>query len=337
VRADGTFGLYPWLSHAVPEARGAVVVADHRPAWPWLVLWAGHPLMIAALCFSTFQMALTGRREWVRYSWLVYFVVGVAMTLVAGGELIRRGELREGGCVLLFSLPFVTIGVGIALIQRLLVHVFLAYCTAGMAAHLVQDCVYRFDVGAFLATVLPSQYFGVAIIFVGILLSRSAVFWWAFRLLKHDEERYNLVWAGVLDSGDELRGLLAVRQEAAALTRHCNSLAVPRQLNRIPRSVNSALRRSRWCWPALLRFLGVDRKGQAAGERTDVDVDWDLWETGIEGTVDPCLPLDSMDQLFLQAGCLQPLLIHKTQAWALQSGGFFRCVARLLLNGPLTQ
>ncbi len=330
VRADGTFGLYPWLSRTVPDARGTAVVADHRQAWPWLVLWAGEPLMIASICYSTVLLALFGRRPWARYSWLAYFVVGVGGTLAAACELIRCGELREGGCALLFSLPFVTIGVGTALFERLLVQVFLAYCTVGMVAHLVQDCVYGFDSGIYLATVVPSQYFGIAVIMVGMLLFRSAVSWRAFRLLKHDEGRYNLVWAGVLDSGDELRGLLALRQEAAALTHHSKPMAVPRQLNRIPSNLNPALRSSCWSGPALLCMLSVGRKGLASAEQADIDEDWDPWETGIEGTVDPCLPMDSMDQLFLLAGCLHPLLICKTQVWALQSGGFFRCFPRFM-------
>ena len=331
MRPDGTFGLYPWLSRAVPEGRGAVVLADHRPAWPWLVLWAGEPLMIASICYSTVLLALVGRREWARHSWLAYFVVGAIGTLAAACELIRRGELREGGCALLFTLPFITIGLGNALFERLLVNVFLAYCTAGLAAHLVQDCIYGFDTGAYLATVLPSQYSGIAAIMLGMMLFRSIVFWWAFRLLKQDEGKYSLVWAGILDSGEELSGLLAVRQEAAALARHCNPLAVPRQLNRIasnPPHLNPALRRSSLGGPSLLRFLGVGRDGRPAVEATDAGENWDPWTTGIEGTVDPCRPLDSMDQLFVQAGCLHPILISKTKAWALLSGGFFRCVVR---------
>jgi hypothetical protein len=325
VRPDGRFGLYPWLRRAVPEARGAAVAADHRPAWPWLVLWAGEPLMIAAICYSTVLLAVAGRRGWVRHSWLAYFVVGVAGVLAAACELVRRGELREGGCALLFALPFVTIGLGTALVERFLVKTFLAYCTAGLAAHLIQDCVYGFDAGVYVATVLPSQYPGIALVMLGILLFRSVVIWRAFQMLAHDEGRYNRLWAGVLASGSELHGLLAVRQEVAALARSCNPRAVPRQLNRLhcnyaPRSSSS------WGWQALLLQLGVGRNGRAARDLIDEDGNWDPWGTGIEGALDPCWPLDSMDQLFLHAGCLHPILIRKVQAWGLQSGGFFRCV-----------
>ena len=326
IRTDGTFALYPWLPRAVREARDATVVVDHRPRWPWFVLWAGEPLMIASICYSTVLLALIGQREWARYSWLIYFVVGSVGIFAAACELIRNGELREGGCALLFALPLVTLGLGVALVERLLVQVFLAYSTVGMAAHLVQDCVYGFDSGAYLATILPSQYLGVAIIMLGMLLFKSIVFWRAFRLLSHDEGRYNLVWTGVVECGSELRGLLAVLQEVAALARRCNP-AVPRQLNRL--HCNTVPRRYSWGWSSLLCHLGRERDGWKVREPTDEDGNWDPWGTGIEGALDPCWPLDSMDQLFLQAQCLHPILIRKVQAWGLQSGGFFRCAVGL--------
>ena len=46
--------------------------------------------------------------------------------------------------------------------------------------------------------------------------------------------------------------------------------------------------------------------------------------TGLDG---PLCPVRSMDQLYVQAACLEPLLLHKVQEWAAVSGGYFPCKA----------
>ena len=45
-----------------------------------------------------------------------------------------------------------------------------------------------------------------------------------------------------------------------------------------------------------------------------------------QGTVAvPRCPLASLDQLYVQAACVEPILLHKVKEWALASGGSFPC------------
>jgi hypothetical protein len=51
-----------------------------------------------------------------------------------------------------------------------------------------------------------------------------------------------------------------------------------------------------------------------------------LLDIGVEGVIDPLLPVDSLDQLYFQAVTLSPILVSKVQIWAAASRGHF-CLA----------
>jgi hypothetical protein len=46
-------------------------------------------------------------------------------------------------------------------------------------------------------------------------------------------------------------------------------------------------------------------------------------EQWLHGTLDITNPVDSLDQLFVQASCVHPILLQKVKSWAKESGGCF--------------
>jgi hypothetical protein len=52
-----------------------------------------------------------------------------------------------------------------------------------------------------------------------------------------------------------------------------------------------------------------------------------LLDCGVDGSIDPQCPVDSLDQLYCQAVALSPILIAKVQTWASASCGCFYSAA----------
>ena len=60
-----------------------------------------------------------------------------------------------------------------------------------------------------------------------------------------------------------------------------------------------------------------------------------LLDIGVEGLMDPLLPVDNLDQLYCQAVALNPILISKVQMWAAKSRGYFCTAASGVMDGNI--
>ena len=112
----------------------------------------------------------------------------------------------------------------------------------------------------------------------------------ARRLVVADRRCYDAIWESFRASPATQNALLAIRAQVGRLLKDKNTETVPHQ--RAP----AAVRRQE------VRIL----PGSMSLMR---------------GT-----PVLSLDQLFVQAWCLNPVLLSKVQAWALDSRGWFPCI-----------
>jgi hypothetical protein len=117
----------------------------------------------------------------------------------------------------------------------------------------------------------------------------------ARRLIVSDRRCYDAIWESFLASPAAQNALVAISAQVRLLLKDKNTETSP--IQRASAAVESPP--VRW---QCVRILS----GSTALSR---------------GT-----PVVSLDQLFVQAWCLNPALLSKVQAWALQSRGWFPCI-----------
>jgi hypothetical protein len=153
----------------------------------------------------------------------------------------------------------------------------------------------------------------------------------ARRLVARDKARYDAMWAAVSADPVNRVWLVALQAEVARIQAMLPA-GPPRQFNRRQQQRSAPVSHS----TSQVQWLTTSMPNRKL--RTTVSsfsAAFVLNRTSI-GRVRRQEGLDSLDQLYVQATCLHPVLLERVQAWAAASGGLFSAAASLAgRGGPL--
>jgi hypothetical protein len=281
--------------YPTPEARGAWVAADHRPAAAAAALSHAWFVWNMATYLAMFALgALRRAPRAVRWVWIAQLCGNVAEQ-VAGGALALAdpGGGAATAAEFLTGVPGnVVLACGL-LWERHILRFTLAFAATlvaqACACHAALDRLGWADapLSAYLAGSTRLAIFAAAAAAV-ILTSRTVSLRYAARLVAEDCRRYSAAWARVLEA--QRADCLALR----AIFQAQRPSADPRQLQCDGPPAAAPPPPGAWALP----------RG------------W--WGRGAGGR-----GVDSLDQLFVQASCLRPILAAKVRGWAAAAGGLF--------------
>jgi hypothetical protein len=313
--SDGSVGFYPHLPFPTPGDRGSVVQIDYRIPWEWGLDAVAANSIYAAGWFAATASGLVGREHVARniILWmscaaaLVFFVEALGYLLANEGYTALSVLIEYGPSQAVWI-------VGLAFFESKLMHMLLWFGLTVLCTLLARDvALYQRPATVPLFSFLSSSAF-IVMIFVALAIC----FRWrsirqAVRLVAEDKFRYDAVWEDLMRDEAAFRRLTDLRKLAEDAQRRCCISA--RQFNR--KFLSGACRCRRGC----LRS-GFGWAGLSCGSQPDLAVTTGPASTAfntrmtIAGSVDPSNPLRSLDQLFVQASCLEPLLRRKVKVYA---------------------
>jgi hypothetical protein len=204
----------------------------------------------------------------------------------------------------------------------------------------VDDIIYHdLQTSDLIALIFTSNGFILLILSATVLLFHRRALHQAHMVILADKAKYDQAWAAMLANNVQ-------RDQVELLSNQVNLIestfssqpALSRQFNRcrngstgshsynIFRSnkLSSLFHSSR---PSAISSPGIPA---VLMDRVANTQRWQqLLDCGIPDTLDAQQPVDSLDQLYLQAFALNPILVGKVKSWALASGGCF-CLKRSL-------
>ena len=351
VFGDGSSGFYDQIAFSTPKDRETEVLFDLRPPWPWIVDWVIDYVVNSAGFVGCFLGAVTGHNHLVKNIWIGFYFLGSLVFCVSALGYHTAGNSRAAAACWLELGPQLVFVIGITFYESKII-LLLLICSFCFVFSLAIDniIIYTSDVMTTVQSIVQSAG-TLAFIFASVVtffrrrtLNRSR------KLVLDDKERYDTVWTGIISEEPDAYNMLAAINNAslfwnqqAVVTSSSNLGVAPRQYTRkfatadrrdSPTSENgvalSVLRTASRELEALGKWkFGYTSLHQNRWEaRADADdilsaqLDCTRW---IPETLDFNRPIKSLDQLFVQASCLHPILLRKVKAWAKASGGCFPC------------
>jgi hypothetical protein len=298
--SDGTADLFPELAYdtprpppppvqALPVGGGAEVLVDVRPPNSWVLSSATEKLAFALGLGSLVLAGLLGRAGNARALWVGLLLTDLVLNL-ASVCVVVTGEpwlWREAAKCGLYVVGLAGLAAGALWLERHFIAVFLAYSAAIITGESFSEIALygREWRRALLGQMASLSVVAGAFAFSAFFFRRRARVRARLMVLA-DRRRYDALWETVRAGPAAESAVLAIRTEVLLLCSGGPTDATPRQ--RIPLAGG---------WRSASSSMAL-RGGAAVG---------------------------SLDQLFVQAMCLSPVLISKVQAWALASGGCFPC------------
>ena len=287
--------LLPQLAFATPSARGARVDVDMRLGWPdvvWTCVDSGFWSFIS-LCIA---VAGAAGHEWaVRPLFGLAVLVDSVLTAVSAIGLAEMGDWRATATRALVLIPSLLLLVGVLVYEARIVTAFAVFACAFITTAFFSDMeIYANAVSP--ANAVPSSAIVALLISFLIVAFRRRTLMRARNLILQDQAQYDRLWAELAASPSTREQLLSIREQAEVLNKGLPTVP-PRQHNRTPEVP----------------------MGDGIGEDANPMVS----ASGVASFAGPVGKVDSLEQLFTQAACLQPLLVEKVQTWALASGGCF--------------
>jgi hypothetical protein len=307
LRFDGHSSWYPGLAFPTTVARGVRVDFDLRPGWQWIVQ-SVVTFALGSVCFlASLALALSGCQGCVKWAFIFHYGVTSLLFAVAAAGHSWGGEVRASCAISLLIPEHVLVAVGLAFFER---HIIGGLALYGLAFFASRATTARLCYEARWETELweslPSQG-SVALLFaLAATTSRLAALWRARRLVAGDRAKYDAVWAGLMRQADAMLWVPALEAEVARIAERLPA-AAPRQVS-IERIVPSGVCSDRF--PSMTRLLQRYRVHPLLHANVN--------EPAMSGT-----PVTSLDQLYCQASCLDPVLRSKVRAWARRTGGGF--------------
>ena len=325
---DGVLDLHPDLPYATPLlAPGAIrtqlqadvgtgteVRADERPPLSWgltqVALNVYYPLG-----FLTFALlGLFGQARLIRAAWLTLLVVDGIFNTAGVAEIAfsEPSMWREAVETCLYLICWSVLINGSIFYERKFILVLFVYSLVTMVMVSSSELsLYKRHWNDVLLQQLTSLTFVALIFCTAAFIFRKRASARAQNVIVADRHRYDAAWdvikadpaAGLVLSSmsDETRRMM---QGADQVARQVIRLE-PREELASLRTANSWMRAATCLLPGYLRPLHHRKWGK---------------------------PVQSLDQLYVQAWCLNPILRRKVQKWALQSNG---CFAVRRLNGEV--
>ena len=155
---------------------------------------------------------------------------------------------------------------------------------------------------------------GMGVVFgVGALIFRQRALVQAYSLILADKLRYESIWKAVIVDPNLRMAVISIQEATMTLTK---DIALYSRLRPVLRQRSPDFEDRGRRSSMLLEFVVETGKNEVAlclGRKLHHKF---AWNSKIDR-------IDSLDQLFVQAWCLSPILLAKTKAWALLSKGCF--------------
>jgi hypothetical protein len=292
----GSFGEnvpLPQLSYELPIIRGKMIVVDSRPIWPAMISAASGRLEWAVGLFCCIIMARLGWFSFVRICFICCACFDVMVAIVSTFGFYYLGFNRSATENWLNVWSQLTLAIGIIWFEAQMVYVFIVYGLQFWLITTIKDLfIYQrpwtdtvLELFASIGTV--TICFGIFILFF-----RRKALDRARKLVLSDMNRYNAAWTRVQDA-EKATEMLS-------------------ELEKVVFSVSSVIGRQ----PRQFTCVGEHSSEAKASHPSNM---MDIVKTALECTG----PVKSLDQLFVQAMCTHPILLHKTKDWAAKSNGCF--------------
>ena len=307
------------LPQAVPQENidGVNIIVDSRPPLSWIISNVLEKLVFAVAFLAFVVAGSIGITQHVQLVWITLLLSDLSL-IASGIVIISVSEpwmWREA-----YKDAFYVVGLGILAIasiieeKRIVMHM-LCYSTYTIISDSAAEIIlYQREWLQVLLEQIPALPFASIVLGAGVIAFRQSALVRARHLVVEDSQRYEKSWAQIVSIPSESASIELVQEEIKLITSGLDPHSVLRQRQhelpggrRLSKTIN-ALSQASLC--KFLRILPLT----------------------IASASDQ--PIKSLDQLYMQAWCLHPILLAKVKAWALDSGG---CFPRIRLEGAGTQ
>ena len=315
--SSGTPYFYPNLTHRTGRSgsdipylalhEGDRMDIDMRLPLSWIVGSMTERLLFAVgfMCISL--ATFSGRATWVKGLW-IFLVTLDAVLLTICSVIIMTSEpwmWREATEALLYVGCQIFLAVGSAIDESRFILTLTVYSVVNLVSIAAAEVIlYEHQWLQAVQGVLPSLPFAGLIFGICVFWSRSKTLNSAQKVVMADKQRYDAIWDLYQSDESAQAAILVVRSIVARMLQEQQLQTVLRQLNKKDEQLPHST---------------------APSQGEDGVPPHQLEEGKILNTLDLGRPVDSLDQLFVQAWCLNPILQSKCKAWALESNGCFPC------------
>jgi hypothetical protein len=290
--SDGTLGLYQHLHYRTPTGRGFRIQVDHRIQWQWVIDSLVSRSIYAMMWFCTGVCGLIGREHKAKSIALTLSSLTATILAVEAIGYHMEGQMFSAASVWIECGPTQIIWIfGILLFETQIIWVLLIFSISILATLILRDTVlFRRPIMIPISTYLTGAGILTLMFVIAVMYFRRRAIRRAKSLTVKDKETYDEVWNTLTGDSVSMLMLRDVQQAAAALNTRCTLPA--RQLNRLlaycgspPSSVNGSS-------PSFVLGQSTSR-------------------LDLMGKLELLTPVHSLDQLFVQATCLEPMLCTK--------------------------
>ena len=291
INRDGSIAFSITIPRLISSMRNNMLKFDLRTTWEWIVCWIGADIFTFLQFFLVAVAGVMRKESYTKIIWVSMSFCGTILLAVSAIGYDGEGLLLDATYQWLNFLPSILFSFGVCLFEaRYLVAVFIYGIARGGASAIQSVVLFQKPWILFATQDFALSTSPVALVFVlFVVLNRHRVEFQSWQLIVRDMKRYNLLWEDIKNGNIE--SLVTLKEEVQKMTKLCPK-STPRQLtcSEIFRESDSVK-----ALPTFKVLFGYSRD----------------------------YLLDSTDQLFVQAGCLHPLLLTKVRTWALLSDGSF--------------
>jgi hypothetical protein len=322
---EGGLVYYPQLPFDTPLARLHRVETDYRWVWPRRVLFFSGGFEWAVGLLLSLLAGILGRGELVSRIFVATIAVGVLLVFTSAVGYHALGDTRSAVGTWIYLSSQVTLLIGIAFYESQIMLVFLAYSVLNMVAAIIRHlAIYKGGWLPALAAIASSPAPETLCFAALVFFFRQHSFIRARRLIQADKRIYDDIWESVLKAPGAQTSLDELQQLVMELSK---AVSQAKALNERGCSVRQCVCIPVWDKKPLCPASPTEDLEQTGGEGSSSDRDRDDCSRA-SGPGSSFQPVRSLDQLFVQAQCVHPLLLDRVKAWATVSRGMFPLVGK---------
>ena len=320
---DGTVEYFPQLRSEMPLEQEYQHAVDYRLSWPWMFDWIVSDL-IDGLCFlCCVILAVIGKTEIVKQVWLLMYSLGLAVIGVASLGYGTANQYRSAISCFLELPPMLIFNVGILFWEVQIIRLMLL-CSFSYVVCLMITSVLVYGESGYNAIESVIQSAGTVVFLFAVVISiyRRRILQRSRKMIFGDQSQYDQTWSKILcENSAALQQLFRIEQESIVLLqgnpicRQCNRQSSCDEVQQVHINKNFPSKLYSKIAEAFALEKGTGNKNTVSSK-----LDTSYWKAG---TQDHKRPIDSLEQLFVQASCLHPILLEKVKGWALASNGCF--------------
>ena len=302
---------YPELSYPTPAARSEIVWMDQRYSWPQSLLVSVGGIEWAIGLLISVIMGRIGLSEVPRAMFIACTFLDTAAAIVTAVGFHLLGDWRNEmqSWLLLWSQSVLFFGIlwfEAHIVRVFAVYAVSLYCTALIIVKVIYSGTMS---SALVGGLSPGPVTACVLLDAVIIYFRWRALRRARLLVEVDQGRYSHAWALVQQAPGAAAWIRELRDLVSVLSARCPENA-PNQALRLTRTE-----------------LPVDKSVDSPSRPNDALAQMPLTEGARAaavvdvGSVRDGMLVMSLDQLYVQAVCLYPVLLRKVQEWATAAEG----------------